>query len=109
MIQASRWPIFVLDLFQPPKLCDDCTPRRFFFEFFDINIPESVILPDRWEEAKASFQDYEETKKIDGTRYCKIFDCCLLAKLNGFDWVWIDTCCIDKKNSAELSDAINSM
>ena len=25
------------------------------------------------------------------------------------DWVWIDTCCIDKKSSAELSEAINSM
>ncbi|KAK4554900.1 hypothetical protein LTR86_008048 [Recurvomyces mirabilis] len=26
-----------------------------------------------------------------------------------FDWCWIDTCCIDKKSSAELSEAINSM
>jgi hypothetical protein len=25
------------------------------------------------------------------------------------DWVWIDTCCIDKSSSAELSEAINSM
>ena len=33
----------------------------------------------------------------------------MLAKSRGFDWVWIDTCCIDKKSSAELSEAINSM
>jgi hypothetical protein len=24
-------------------------------------------------------------------------------------WVWVDTCCIDKTSSAELSEAINSM
>jgi hypothetical protein len=32
-----------------------------------------------------------------------------LAKYQGFEWVWVDTCCIDKKSSAELSEAINSM
>ncbi|KAK8081172.1 hypothetical protein PG997_008990, partial [Apiospora hydei] len=31
------------------------------------------------------------------------------AKSNGYDWIWIDTCCIDKSSSAELSEAINSM
>ena len=25
------------------------------------------------------------------------------------EWVWIDTCCVDKSSSAELSEAINSM
>ena len=25
------------------------------------------------------------------------------------EWIWIDTCCIDKRNSAELSEALNSM
>lgn len=28
---------------------------------------------------------------------------------DGFDYVWVDTCCIDKTSSAELSEAINSM
>jgi hypothetical protein len=27
----------------------------------------------------------------------------------GFEYVWVDTCCIDKTSSAELSEAINSM
>ena len=31
------------------------------------------------------------------------------GKENGFEWGWIDTCCIDKTSSAELSEAINSM
>lgn len=31
------------------------------------------------------------------------------AREDGFDWMWIDTCCIDKRSSAELTGAINSM
>ncbi|TFK82554.1 HET-domain-containing protein [Polyporus arcularius HHB13444] len=39
----------------------------------------------------------------------KIRRCCELAEKHGYKWVWIDTCCIDKMSSAELSEAINSM
>ncbi|KAI0740646.1 heterokaryon incompatibility protein-domain-containing protein [Earliella scabrosa] len=39
----------------------------------------------------------------------KIKRSCLLAESYGFRWIWIDTCCIDKTSSTELSEAINSM
>lgn len=39
----------------------------------------------------------------------KIKGCCLLAAQHGLHWIWIDTGCIDKTSSAELSEAINSM
>lgn len=39
----------------------------------------------------------------------KIHVTCRQALNDGFRWVWIDTCCIDKSSSAELSEAINSM
>ena len=39
----------------------------------------------------------------------KLRECCKLAKRHGYQWVWVDTCCIDKTSSAELSEAINSM
>ncbi|KAH9915801.1 HET-domain-containing protein [Epithele typhae] len=39
----------------------------------------------------------------------KIRQTCLLAEQYDYDWVWIDTCCIDKTSSTELSEAINSM
>ncbi len=39
----------------------------------------------------------------------KIRRCCELASKHDYKWVWIDTCCIDKMSSAELSEAINSM
>ena len=39
----------------------------------------------------------------------KIVNGCARAKGDGHRYIWIDTCCIDKKSSAELSEAINSM
>jgi hypothetical protein len=56
-----------------------------------------------------SFQDFEQGKKRHGAGYLKILNCCTLARSQGYEWVWIDTCYIDKKSSAELSEAINSM
>ena len=46
-------------------------------------------------------------KRMLGFR--KIRDTCQLAHDQGLHHVWIDTCCIDKSSSAELSEAINSM
>ncbi|KAI1132766.1 heterokaryon incompatibility protein-domain-containing protein [Nemania abortiva] len=34
---------------------------------------------------------------------------CKLAASQEYDYVWVDTCCIDKSSSAELTEAINSM
>ncbi|KAL8404824.1 hypothetical protein RB594_009631 [Gaeumannomyces avenae] len=41
--------------------------------------------------------------------YEKIVRICRLARERNIDWAWVDTCCIDKSSSAELSEAINSM
>lgn len=45
----------------------------------------------------------------DGKDFGKLKMCCEVARKDGFDFVWIDTCCIDQKSSAELSESINSM
>ncbi|KAL4730540.1 hypothetical protein ACLX1H_002576 [Fusarium chlamydosporum] len=42
-------------------------------------------------------------------RYSKLRESCELARSLKLDYLWIDTCCIDKSSSAELSEAINSM
>ncbi|TBU24285.1 heterokaryon incompatibility protein-domain-containing protein [Dichomitus squalens] len=39
----------------------------------------------------------------------KVRRACERARKDGFRYIWIDSCCIDKRNSAELSEAINSM
>ncbi|KAI6107097.1 heterokaryon incompatibility protein-domain-containing protein [Pisolithus croceorrhizus] len=48
-----------------------------------------------------------DVRERDG--YQKIIKSCERAKKDGYRWLWIDTCCIDKRSSSELSEAINSM
>ena len=71
--------------------------------------PPYAILSHTWERGEVSFDDLprEHAKQMQG--YGKITNCCALALSDGFEYVWIDTCCIDKRSSAELSEAINSM
>jgi hypothetical protein len=68
------------------------TEKLYFEEYFDSRIPQYAILLHRWEDAEVSFQDFEGGKKKDGPGYRKILDCCIQAKSQGYDWVWIDTC-----------------
>ena len=87
-------------------------------EFCDDETTEYAILSHRWigkevdynEIVKLAKMDEEERSEIrrrDG--YQKILQSCEQAKKDGYKWLWIDTCCIDKRSSAELSEAINSM
>ena len=48
-----------------------------------------------------------ELQQCKGYRKIKRF--CKRAKADGHEWGWVDTCCIDTRSSAELSEAINSM
>lgn len=85
------------------------TTRLEMEEFFDYQIPKYAILSHRWEEDEVSYEDWLAKRKWNGAGYKKIRSCCRLAASAGYEWVWIDTCCIDKRSSADLSEAINSM
>ena len=80
-------------------------------EFLEADIPSYVILSHTWGKEEVSFEDWVHRRPEIGARegYQKISSLCTEAQSYGFSWVWIDTCCIDKKSSAELSEAINSM
>ncbi|RKK39340.1 hypothetical protein BFJ69_g18544, partial [Fusarium oxysporum] len=39
----------------------------------------------------------------------KILGACITARKQGLQWMWIDNCCINKSDSSELSESINSM
>ncbi|KAI1786222.1 HET-domain-containing protein [Ganoderma leucocontextum] len=39
----------------------------------------------------------------------KIREACRVAREKGYQYLWIDSCCIDKTSSSELSESINSM
>jgi hypothetical protein len=89
------------------RLLDTTTSK--LHEFYGEGIPSYAILLHRWEEEEISYQDLKdgEGQKLAG--FAKIKVCCARASLKGFEYVWIDACCIDKTSSAELSKAINSM
>ncbi|TLD27563.1 HET-domain-containing protein [Venturia nashicola] len=78
-------------------------------EYFGESVPAYVILSHRWESEEVSYQDIISGKGKFKTGYAKIIGCCILARDHGYRYVWIDTCCIDKTSSAELTEAINSM
>ncbi|KAK4210692.1 heterokaryon incompatibility protein-domain-containing protein, partial [Rhypophila decipiens] len=75
------------------------------------NLPPFAILSHTWEDDEVSLQDLSDpTKKCINQRgFFKIKSTCNLAARHGFKYTWVDTCCIDKQASAELSEAINSM
>ncbi|CAH0026796.1 unnamed protein product [Clonostachys rhizophaga] len=58
---------------------------------------------------EVTLQDIQRSCANPKKGYQKVRDCCKKALLDGFKYAWIDTCCIDKTSSAELSEAINSM
>ncbi|KAJ3949037.1 uncharacterized protein N0V96_000147 [Colletotrichum fioriniae] len=78
-------------------------------EFFGYSIPIYAILSHTWEEDEVTLQDVANSSYALKKGFAKVRACCAQALRDGFTWVWIDTCCIDKTSSADLSEAINSM
>lgn len=74
-----------------------------FAEWHSPSIPPYAILSHTWEDEEVTLQHmlnggYEKMKG-----FAKIKACCEQALEEGLEWVWVDTCCIDKASSAELS------
>ncbi len=77
-------------------------------EFFD-NMPPYAILSHTWGPEEVSFKDIIEKTGTSKASFEKIQFCGEQARRDGLHYFWVDTCCIDKSSSAELSEAINSM
>ncbi|KAF2161568.1 hypothetical protein M409DRAFT_27966 [Zasmidium cellare ATCC 36951] len=75
--------------------------------------PPYAILSHMWADGKevqhADMLKHSFDNRDDGLDWKKIDFTCKQAIADGFTYAWIDTCCIDKSSSAELSEAINSM
>ncbi|KAK5700462.1 hypothetical protein LTR97_004979 [Elasticomyces elasticus] len=90
--------------------------------------PAYAILSHRWAatQQEVSFEEYTLVTGVDNgleppfyakradlirsrSGYHKIVDFCEFARQHGHDYVWVDTCCIDKRSSEDLSESINSM
>nr|OQO22928.1 hypothetical protein B0A51_12462 [Rachicladosporium sp. CCFEE 5018] len=80
-------------------------------EFDNEDPPIYAILSHRWgaKEQEQTFKEYRKGLKQDTSGHYKILKLREIALADGYEWVWVDSACIDKRSSAELSEAINSM
>ncbi|KAK0708494.1 heterokaryon incompatibility protein-domain-containing protein, partial [Lasiosphaeris hirsuta] len=89
-------------------LVNTATLRLEFFN--DADDVAYVILSHTWGPGEVVFEDMND---LDAARtkagWDKIQTTCEIASTHGYHFAWIDTCCIDKSSSAELSEAINAM
>jgi hypothetical protein len=77
--------------------------------FKGLEPPEYAILSHRWGDEEVTFQDISDGQPEGKKGYQKIQGAAAQARMEGLAYIWVDTCCIDKTSSAELSEAINSM
>jgi hypothetical protein len=80
-----------------------------FEEFFENSIPAYAILSHTWTNDEVSYEEYLAKKNLDSHGFKKIQQTCKQALSRGLLYAWVDTCCINKTSSAELTEAINSM
>jgi hypothetical protein len=76
------------------------------------SVPEYAILSHTWGDGEITFEDFnnpELSVRSQKKGFGKIQTMCDLANRAGLKYSWVDTCCIDKRSSAELTEAINSM
>lgn len=80
-------------------------------EFLDSSIPPYAILSHTWglSGEEVTYQDLLSGAGKEKIGYRKLTFCGEQAAKDGLHYFWIDTCCIDKTSSAELSEAITSM
>ncbi|KAL4077380.1 heterokaryon incompatibility protein-domain-containing protein [Scleroderma citrinum] len=70
-------------------------------------IKEEVQFKEMYKLARMDQATRDQIMKRSG--FHKILKSCEQASRDDLWWVWVDTCCIDKRSSSELSEAINSM
>jgi hypothetical protein len=79
--------------------------------FTSNNIPSYAILSHTWEADDQEFTFHDLVNRLGSSKdgYRKIQFCGEQAKRDNLRYFWVDSCCIDKTNSVELQEAINSM
>ncbi|KAG5813948.1 hypothetical protein H9Q74_003093 [Fusarium xylarioides] len=86
------------------------TRTRAFEDFYGSKVPKYAILSHTWGQEEVTFQDWADpTSVIQKSGFAKIIEACEQARNDDYSYIWVDTNCIDKTSSAELTEAINSM
>ncbi|CAJ2510901.1 Uu.00g065260.m01.CDS01 [Anthostomella pinea] len=99
------------------------TDKLELVEFSEELAPKYAILSHTWGPDEVTLQDVQAISRKQWSQsvsqtasaikakkgFTKIKRTQALAAKMGYRYIWVDTCCIDKTSSAELSEAINSM
>lgn len=74
-------------------------------------VPPYAILSHTWgaDDEEVKFNDLKDESSKRKAGYEKIQFCGEQAQKDGLQYFWVDTCCIDKANNTELTEAIISM
>jgi len=69
------------------------------------------MLSHRWEDDELAFEriNWQGVYDLPASRFQKVRGFCREAATQGFDWAWVDTCCIDQTSNADVSESISSM
>lgn len=87
------------------------TGSNFELTSFDDDLaPPYAILSHTWtENQEVTFDELLKGTSKDKDGYAKIRFCGERAAADGLEYFWVDTCCINKATSDELSTAVNSI
>lgn len=78
-------------------------------EFVGREVPGYAILSHTWGEDEVLYEDVATLSARKRKAFPKVKYAAEQTRKDGLDFIWIDTCCINKSSSAELQEAINSM
>ncbi|KAK4664762.1 uncharacterized protein QC763_506490 [Podospora pseudopauciseta] len=109
---SSEFPSTKIPSFLDSKMRLLHTTELKLYSFNEVgkDVPTYAILSHTWGKEEVTFQDIHCNPDVASMAgYQKITASCRIARREGYQFIWIDTCCIDKSSSAELSEAINSM
>lgn len=77
-----------------------------------------AILSHRWVGAEITFEEIAQYapslrdaggQRMKSPQLDKIRGACEVARRQGFRWMWVDNCCINKSSATEEAESINSM
>ena len=112
--------IFINSHHKSAELCSACSQAKLHMrllnvdtkkleQFYGAAIPPYAILSHTWGAEEVTFTHLPMPRARLMMGWKKINFTCDQARADGLEWVWVDTCAIDKSSSAELTESINSM
>ncbi|KAH7251234.1 heterokaryon incompatibility protein-domain-containing protein [Fusarium tricinctum] len=76
----------------------------------DIVEIEYATLSHTWGRYETTYQKWHDAQARESDDTKKIRDACQVVKESlGLQWLWADTCCINKADEDEVNEAVNSM